>query len=225
MLVSMHQPDYLPWCGYFNKIVTADAFIFFDTAHFSKEGFHERNKIKTATGWAYLTIPMPHESAFKPLKDAKLPIDTRWANKHWRALISSYNRTPYFKEHAPYFEDLYANVGRFTTLADLNIDIITYLCQAFGIKTMFSRASDYPFDSGLKSTEAILAIIKQAGATEFLAGPSGKKYLNQPRFPEEGIKLIFQEYHEPEHTQRKQPFVAAVDLLFNEGPQAINFLR
>lgn len=228
MLISMHQPDYLPWLGYFNKIARSDNFIFFDTAGFSKGGFHERNKVKTATGWAYLTIPISHKSCFGPLKNVELTENIIWAKKHWCTFKTCYERSPYWENYSPFFENMYANINLFKTLADLNIHIISYMAKEFGLEAKLSRASDYPFDSNLKSTEAILAIIKQAGATAFLAGPSGKDYLNQPRFLEEGIILYFQDYHAPVYNQKYPPFVhglSAVDLLFNEGPKSVNYLK
>ncbi len=224
----MHQPDYLPWSGYFNKIAVSDKFIFFDTAFHSLGGFHNRNKIKTAGGWAYLTIPMPHEENFKRLMDASLPVDTRWASKHWKSMVVHYGRAPYWREYSAFFEQLYANITSFKTLADLNINIIEYLSQVFGFKAQFYRASALGVASELRSTEAILAVIPKVGATEFLAGPSGKKYLKRERFVAEKIELLFQEYHQPEYAQLFPPFVpglSAVDLLFNEGPRAINFLK
>lgn len=224
----MHQPDYLPWLGYFNKIALSDNFIFFDTASFSKGGFHERNKVKTATGWTYLTIPIPHQACFGPLNKVELPENIIWANKHWRTFKSCYERAPYWEKYSPFFEEMYLAIGSFKTLDDLNAHIITYMTKEFGLSAKLSRASDYDFDHSLKSTEAILAVIKQVGATEFLAGPSGKKYLNQTRFLEEGIKLYFQEYHHPVYNQKYPPFIpglSAIDLLFNEGPNASNYLR
>lgn len=228
MFVSMHQPDYLPWLGYFNKIARSEKFIFFDTADFSGGGFHERNKIKVDGGWAYLSIPMQHTEYFKSLKDAKLPENTIWAKKHWKSLIASYGRSRYWKDHSMFFEKLYSQIGQFITLSDLNIHIIKYMCSAFGLKAEHFRSSEFCYDPNLKSTEAILAIIRQIETTEFLAGPSGKNYLIRDRFTNEGIKLSFQEYHENEHNQRFPPFIpglSAVDLLFNEGPNSINYLR
>lgn len=229
MFVSMHQPDYLPWLGYFNKIAVSEAFIFFDTAFYSHSGFHDSNKIKTSNGWAYLTIPMAHSEDQKRLMDTMLPLaNTRWVAKHWKSLQLNYTRAPYWQEHAPFFEDLYKNIGRFKTLADLNIHIIEYMSRAFGIQTPFHRASVLGVDPELRSTEAILQIIKKVGATEFLAGPSGKKYLVKERFAEEGVKLHFQEYHEPEHPQLFPPYIpglSAVDLLFNEGPHAMRYIQ
>src|SRR5690606_16535843 len=108
-----------------------------------------------------------------------------------------------------------------------NIHIIEYMSQAFGLTAKFYRSSQFEFDRSLKSTEAILAIIKQVGASEFLAGPSGKKYLNQPRFSEEGVTLLFQEYHPIQYDQMSPPFVpgsSAIDLLFNIGSLGRKYL-
>lgn len=228
MLVSMHQPDYLPWLGYMNKIAVSDAFIFYDTAFYSLGGFHHRNKIKVNGGFAYLTIPLAHEECFKRLKDVALPSDTRWAKKHWKSLVNFYSRAPYFKEHAPFFEKFYNSVEKWKSLADLNIAVIEYLCQAFGLSAKLYRASQFDINLELRQTDAILDIIRHTEATEFLSGPSGKKYIEKEKFDAAGIKLIFQEFHEREHAQLFPPFLAglsAVDLLFNEGPRAVDYLK
>lgn len=224
----MHQPDYLPWLGYFNKIAASEIFIFFDTAFYSHGGFHDSNKIKTPTGWCYVTIPIKHSENGKRLKDVQLPTDQRWARKHWRSLVVDYGGARYWTEYSPFFEKLYSEIKQYQTLADLNIHIIEYMSQIFGLKAKFYRASTLGVSPELRATEAILQIIKRVGSTKFLAGPSGKKYLAKDRFSQEGIELLFQEYHEPEHSQLFPPFISglsAIDLLFNEGPASSKYLR
>lgn len=225
----MHQPDYLPWLGYFNKIAVSDIFIFYDTAFYSRDGFHNRNKIKTANGdWAYITVPVAHTELFKRLKDVILPADTRWAKKHWRSLEVHYRAAPYWKDYSDFFNQLYANIASVKTLSDLNIKIIEYMSGAFGCKVKFFRSSEFEINPDLRSTGAILDIIKNVEATKFLAGPSGKKYINQTEFSDAKVELIFQEFHPQEYKQLFPPFVpglTALDLLFNEGPNSINFLK
>ncbi len=216
----MHQPDYLPWQGYFNKIVSSDAFVFFDTAFYSHSGFHDSNKIKTAQGSAYLTIPTEHTEDFKRLLDVRLPKDSRWSRKHLRSLEIHYGRAPYWAEHAPFFREVYDSVDSIGLLIELNIRIIEYICSSFGIQTPLYRASVLGADMSLRSTEAIIQVIQNVGATEFLAGTSGKKYLDAAKFEAAGIRLHFQEYHERERRQLFPPFLpglTAIDLLCNEG--------
>ncbi len=224
----MHQPDYLPWLGYFNKIVVSDIFIFYDTAFYSRDGFHNRNKIKIPNGGqTYLTVPIGHTELFKRLKDVSLPNDTRWAKKHWRSLEVYYQRAPYWKDYSPFFNNLYANISIIVTLADLNIRIIEYISKILNLKAKFYRASDFEVNSELRSTDAILDIIKNVGTTKFLSGPSGKKYIERDKFEKASVELSFQNFHPREYRQLFPPFIpglTVLDLLFNEGPDAIKFL-
>jgi len=228
MKVSIHQPDYLPWMGYFNKIKDSDVFVFLDSATYSRNGFHNRNKIKTSQDWCYLTIPIPRDECFHPMKQVKLPEDNGWAKKHMQSIQSNYSKSHFWDKYKDFFDDLYNNrVGEFSTLADLNIYFIEYICKELGIKTKLLRDSQMDINHDLKSSELLLAICKSLQADKYLSGPSGKKYLDLEIFNKDNIEIEFQDYHQKSYKQLFGDFVpglSILDILFNEGTDALNYL-
>ena len=221
MTASIHQPDYLPWLAYFDKMKRADVFVLLDRAQYAKNKFQNRNKIKTANGWTYLTIPIPRTEDFKNLNEVALPQDSSWQKKHWRAIYTSYARAPYFKEHRDFFEKLYNS--QYQHLAGLNIEIIKYLKEQFGFKTKLILESEMKIDKELKATERLAAILRELGARNYISGRSGRKYLDLALFNKANIKVEFQDYQHPQYKQLFGQFIpglSAIDLLFNEGPRA-----
>ena len=107
MIVAIHQPQYLPWLGYFDKIRRADAFCFLDNVQYKKNDWQNRNRLKTAQGWQWLTVPVHYRY---PQKISEVTINNaaKWKNKHLQALISNYSRAPFFKEISDIFEKAYS---------------------------------------------------------------------------------------------------------------------
>jgi len=228
MKVSIHQPDYLPWMGYFNKIKDSDVFVFLDSATYSRNGFHNRNKIKTSQGWCYLTIPVSRKECFNPIKDVKLPEDTSWAHKHWQSIKNNYSKSPYWDKYSGFLENYYnKKIDSFATLADLNIYFIESICRELRIKTKLIRDSEMDINHDLKSSDLLLDICKSLKADSYLSGPSGKKYLDLEIFQKENINVEFQDYHSKEYNQLFGEFIpglSILDLLFNEGVDYLNYL-
>lgn len=221
MRVSIHQPDYLPWLAYFDKMKRSDLFVFLDCAQYTKNGFHNRNKIKTSSGWIYLTIPVEKSEHFKPMLEVKLPKDGSWREKHWKSILTAYGRAPHLAEHRAFFEKLYNKDSRL--LAEMNIEIMEYLKDAFGFKTKLVRESELGLDRSLKGTERLIEVLKAVKAKEYVSGPSGESYLDLAQFEKAGIQVEFQDYRHPKYRQlfgEFLPGLSAVDLLFNEGGAA-----
>jgi len=221
MKVAIHQPDYLPWLAYFDKMKKTELFVFLDCAQYTKNGFHNRNKIKTSNGWAYLTIPISRDQYFKKIIEIKLPENRSWQNKHWKSILMSYSNASYFQEHKDFFADIYQS--KFQFLADFNIEIIKYLKEKFGFKNQFVRESELKINKELKGSKRLVAILKELKADYYLSGPSGKNYLDLSLFDKEGITVEFQNYHHPVYPQLFGEFIpglSAIDLLFNCGPEA-----
>lgn len=228
MRISIHQPDYLPWLGYFNKIKNSDVFVFLDSASYSRNGFHNRNKIKTSQGWCYLTIPISRDQIFKPIKNVVLPEDSSWANKHWQSIKTSYAKAPFWNEYKDFLDDYFnVKINDFKTLADLNIYFIEKICHYLGLKVKLFRDSQLSINHELKSSELLLEVCKNLEAKSYLSGPSGKKYLDSKIFEENNIGIDFQNYQAPEYDQLFDGFIpglSILDLLFNHGPESINYL-
>lgn len=225
MRVTIHQPDYLPWLGYFDKMKRTDLFVFLDCAQYSKNGFHNRNKIKTGQGWAYLTIPVSRDQYSKNINQVVLPQDNSWKEKHWKSISISYSNASYFKEYQDFFKNIYQKDFEF--LADFNIEIIKYLKEKFAFQNKFIRESELKINKELKGTERLLAILKELGADYYLSGPSGKNYLDLSLFEKQRIEVEFQDYHQPEYPQLFGEFIpglSVIDLLFNCGPEAVEII-
>jgi len=224
MIVSIHQPQYLPWLGYFDKIRRSDIFVFLDNVQFKKNEWQNRNKIKTAQKWQWLTVPVIHRFTQK-ICEVKINNTVQWGKKHLNGLITNYSKAPFFNEYIGFFERTYAQDWQY--LADINIHIIQYLVEALGILSkMFVRASKYKSKEG--PTERLIDICKQVGGDVYLSGKDGAKYLNLEKFKKAGIKVIFQDYKHPHYLQlfeSFEPCLSVIDLLFNCGPESLSILK
>jgi hypothetical protein len=224
MIVSIHQPQYLPWLGYFDKIERSDVFVFLDNVQFKKNEWQNRNKIKTDQQWQWLTVPVIHKFGQK-INEVEINNTVRWGKKHLTALITHYSKAAFFKEHIAFLEQTYAQEWK--SLADLNMHLIKYLAKALGISnTEFVLSSEY--ESREEPNERLVDLCKQLEGDVYLSGKDGAKYLNLDAFEQEGIQVIFQDYNHPQYPQLYGDFVlymSVIDLLFNCGPESLSILK
>lgn len=228
MILSVHQPQYLPWLGYFDKIARSDAFVFLDKVQYKHREFQNRNKICTAAGWIWLTVPVITKRSHEQLIDDVL-IDNsfRWQEKHWRSIVSNYNNAEFFKDYYGFFEDMYVN-KKWEKLCDLNIYQINYFCSCLDIKTKVYFESQLGTSS--KSTERIIELCKKTKADIYFSGSGGKGYLDEKRFSDEGIELNYQRFNHPQYKQcffqsgGFNPYMSVIDLLFNKGANSRKIL-
>lgn len=225
-IVTMHQPNYLPWIGLFSKIAQADCFVIMDTFQYTKDGLIHRNKIRTNTGSGYLTIPIRKEFSRAIIKDVELPADRGWQEVHWQTIYRNYIKTAFFKEYSDYFEKLYQTKYRY--LWQINIDILRFLLVSFHINVEILTASELNLAIGLKNTDMIIEVLKKIGSKTYLSGPSGKNYLDINKFHENGLHCQFSHFEHPIYRQRYpgfEPNLSAIDLLFNIGPQSLDLIK
>ena len=226
MNVIILQPSYIPWRGYFDQILRAELFIFYDDVQYDKHGWRNRNQIKTAQGKQWLTIPVHSKGVTDgiAIKDVRIDWSKPWAKNHLKALTFAYNKAPYFKEYLPLLESFYSR--RDECLADFTIETTISLSRELGItSTRFLRSSELPGITGVK-TERLIQILKQVGATHYISGPSAHDYIEQEKFNEAGISLEYMEYNYPEYSQLYPPFdsyVTVLDLLFMTGKEATKY--
>jgi hypothetical protein len=223
-IVTIHQVNYIPWIGFFNKIKKADTFVLFDIADYEKNSVQNRNKIRTKDGWIYLTIPVSKQYYRKPFFQVKFPEDTFWMSKHWKSIEINYSKAQYFDSYKDFFKEIY--FSKFEYLSDFNEKIIRYLIKELGINVNILKSTEMNINEELKSTDLLIDILKKAEATNYLSGKSGKNYLEKEKFSD--IKLEFHEFTHPEYTQVFSPFIPAlssIDLLFNEGEKSGGFLK
>jgi hypothetical protein len=221
------QPSYIPWRGYFDQIRRADLFVFYDDVQYDKHGWRNRNQIKTAQGKKWLTIPV-HSGGVtqgRTINDVKIDWSNPWAQSHPRALTSSYNRAPCFKQYLPLLESFYAR--RDECIADFTIATTIALARELGIQhTRFLRSSELEDTTGEK-TDRLIQILKLVQATHYISGPSARDYIEPEKFIQAGIRLEFMEYNYPEYPQLFPPYdpqVSILDLLFMMGDQAGSYV-
>jgi len=218
-VVTIHQPNYLPWIGFFQKMALGDIFVILDTVQFSKDSYTQRTKIRTKEGWVWLTIPVERKYYFRPINEVCLPRNEKWKKKHKIAIISNYAKAPFFDKN---FVDQYYCNG-ITKLQEFNEFGIFYLKDKFGIETKVVRASELGINEGLKSTELLIEIVKRVGGDVYISGVSGKNYLEEEKFEKEGIEIRYFEFKPFEYPQRWEgfePYMSAIDLLFNIGDKS-----
>lgn len=222
--VAILQSSYIPWKGYFDLIHMVDEFVLFDTAQYRRNDWRNRNKIKTARGPTWLSIPV---SASHKQRIQEVEIDdASWNDRHWKTLAHEYARAPYFANYRAQFEELYRGCHE-RLLSHVNYRFLTAVCTILGIKTRFSWSSDYPKIEG--KTERLVHWCKSLNAKEYLTGPAAKDYIDEGLFAKAGIELRYMDYSGyPEYRQLHPPFehaVSIVDLIFNEGPNAPRFMK
>jgi hypothetical protein len=224
--VAIVQSNYIPWKGYFDIIGSVDEFIFLDEVQYTRRDWRNRNLIKTNTGLRWLTIPVNVKSNFSIRIDQVTVADPTWGSKHWAAIAGSYKRAPFFDLYKEVFRDLFLNQKEIY-LSRINYEFIKLINALLGITTKLSWSTDYSSLDG--KTERLVSLCKAAGATEYLSGPAARDYLNIDLFTAAGMSVRWMNYNDyPEYHQSFPPFVHGVsvlDLLFNEGHNAVDFLK
>ena len=224
MILTAHQPVYLPWLGLFHKIALAETFVYFDQVQYLPKDWMNRNKIRTKSGSIWLTVPVLRKG-YRDLKTSEIEINnsTNWQKKHLRSISLNYKKSPYFENYIPFFEDVYSRKWEF--LGDLNEYMLKWFLDELGIKVNFLNAKNFKFE-GEKSS-LILNMCKKLDASTYIFGTLGKDYANVHEFEKNNIKLIFQDYNHPKYSQLYSEFVShlsVIDLLFNHGPKSLEII-
>jgi len=219
--VTIHQPAYFPWPGYFDKIMRSDIFVYLDTVQLEKNGFVNRNRIRTPEGRTlWLTVPLiMKEHTQKIIKEMQINNSENWKKKHIKTLEQNYGRTPYFQRYFPDLKRLLESAE--SDFSAFVFKMLEYFLGVFEIPTRILKSSELNVTS--KKSQLVLDICRELGADAYFSGAMGSTYLNLPDFEREGIKVEFQEYKCTEYKQTGGDFIpglAVVDLLFNEGAEA-----
>jgi hypothetical protein len=226
MIVTIHQPEHLVWLGLLNKISQADIFVIFDDTQFKKNYFENRNKIKTAQGWTWLTVPVKSTSLNTKIKDIEISYDRDWQKKYLNTLVMNYSRAPFFKSYFPRIESIILKKHRF--IMDLNLELLFLFMELFGIKKKTIKSSELHLPENIEGgSNLCLEICRAIKADMYLAGSSGKDYLKLDCFKKAGIEVVFHEFTHPVYKQLHgdfQPFMSALDALFNLGPDAAKII-
>jgi hypothetical protein len=222
--VVILQPGYLPWLGFFEQLWRADVFVLYDDVQYDRESWRNRNRVKTAGGVRWLTVPVLTRALGRPrTRDVRIDNRRPWRRKHLETLRHAYAPAPYFAAYAGRFAALYDQPWE--RLVDLNAAAQRLLMDLLGLERAVIPASSLGIAGG--RVDRLVAICRALGATRFYEGAAGRAYLDPAAFAAAGIALEFQDYRHPVYPQLHGPFVShlsVVDLLFNCGPDSLRIL-
>jgi len=226
MKIAIHQPNYMPWLGYFYKIACCNVFVILDSVLCPGRGYVNRVKDKGPNGERWLTQPIPIKNRNKKIINQVYFADYKWREKHLNVIKNYYGATPYFKE---YFPDI-TNIIRDKTIngiSDMNSKFIFLFMEILGLKPRVYFSSELNI-SDLKSTNLLIEIVKKVGGTTYLSGLGGAKYQDEEKFKENHIELIYSDFKHSVYPQlfNKEfvPGLSVVDLIFNCGPESRKFI-
>ena len=224
MIVSINQPAYLPWLGYFDRIAQSDIHVVLDHVQFEKGSVTNRNKIKWAHGTTMLTVPVLTRGRFGNLPILATKVGQGWRKKHKASLLQSYAKAPHLNAYKHFIESVYSQ--KWTHLAPLLKFTTDYLRVDLGIETPLLYSSLLR-PVGTKS-DLVLDICQRLSATTYLSGPFGRDYLDEGAFKRAGIQIEYHEYHHPVYPQCQGSgflsHLSVIDLLMNCGPSSLGVL-
>ncbi len=219
MKVGILQSNFLPWLGYFDFIRETDLFIIHDDLQYTKGDWRNRNRIKTARGVEWITVPVHYRSTSQLIEETPIDYSTPWARRMLNRIRESYRSAPCFE---PYFSELSELLtGPAASISELNLRLLHWVCRALAIDTPIRMSGEF-HPQGTK-TERLIGILTQVNASTYLSGPAAAAYLIPEMFEQAGIRLEYKQYNYPEYEQLYPPFVltvSVIDLLFMKGGEA-----
>jgi len=224
VIVAIHQPNFLPWLGYFYKMARCDTFVWLDSVPYAKGSYTNRVKIKTAAGPQWWTVPVEtHGKLGQPILEVRTSDTVDWRKKSIMTLRTNYQGCPHFQPHADRIFEILG--GTDDRLAELNIRLIEYVAQQLGIRTPLRRSSQMAARGA--ATDLLIALSKEVGADTYLSGSGGANYQDAAAFQAAGLQLTYANYQHPVYPQAFGDFVpglSIVDLLFNAGADSARIL-
>jgi hypothetical protein len=223
MIVACHQPNYIPWPGYFYKLKLADTFVILDSVQCPRgTSWVSRNRIKTPVGQRWLTVPVQRKGlGFQRIQDVAIDNTQGWGKKHFLSISHFYARAPYFNDYIGYFEQAYKK--EWSNVADLNLTFIKQIAKWLEIDTRIVLSSELGLDS--HSSELLAEICKTIGADTYLSGSGGRKYMKDEEFKKRGIDIRYCSFNPKPYPQLWGDFLpnlSSVDLLFNCGKKGFD---
>ena len=220
-IITIHQPDFLPWLGFFDRWRRSDLYVALDDVQFLRRGWHHRDKIKTAQGPTWLTVPVKSKGRYDQLiRDVELDNGEPWRRKHLNALRGAYGKSPAFDRVFPRLEAVY---GRdHSRLVDFSLDLLETLGEMLGIKTPIRLSSELALESS--RTQRLVDLVKAHGGNVYLTGTGSRAYLEEELFQKEGIEVWWQEFEHPRYPQVHsgfEPGLSAVDYLMQCGGEGL----
>lgn len=227
--LAVMQPTYLPWLGYFNLMDLVDSFVLLDDVEFSKRSWQQRNRIRTAEGLQWLTVPVATKGrSHQNINEAKIDDTQKFPDKHIRTIQFSYSKAPYFDRYFDEFALTLREASESGKLNRINQALIRWLKGKFGIETELKTSSELSCDG--RRSELLVNISNTLDSAVYVSPPGSMNYLREEFdvFEESDVELRIQSYEHPTYPQVYDPFeshASALDLLFNVGPEALEIIR
>jgi len=225
MVIGILQPGYLPWLGFFEQMYRSDVFVIYDDVQYDKEGWRNRNRIKTANGAQWLTVPVHVRFEDHPLiYEVKIDNKANWRKKHLSSIKQNYSRSPFYKEYIGTFEDAYCREWEY--LVDIDMHFILELANCLGMggkKIVRSSSLGITGDR----MQRLIDICRMFNADTFYEGAAGRNYIDAADLVRHGIKVEYQDYKHPVYKQLYGEFIShlsVIDLLFNHGDDSLLIL-
>lgn len=230
VIVTGHQPTYLPWLGLLHKASLADVYVFMDDVDFSERDYMQRNRIKVGHDKDFmLTVPLDRKrSASKRICDIRVntsPGGGSWQEKHFQTIRTAYAKAAFYREHEPFLHHVYLD-NKWDLLSELNLFILEYFFEQFNIQTKLVVASSQDFTC--TKSDLVLEHTRRYGGSIALLGPKGRDYVDEKSFREQSIAIVYHDYVHPEYSQRFGgflPYMCCLDLLLNHGPESAEIMR
>ena len=220
-VMAAHQPNYLPWLGVLAKAVEADVFVLADDVQFSKHGYTNRNRIRTAGGWQWLTVPVRTRGrAGQRVRDVAVDEAQPWPRKHLESLRWNYGRAPHFEEHEASLEEIYGRSR--PQLLDWNLGLLRFLMDRLAIDTEVRLSSQ--LGSREAGSRRIADLARACDCDVYLSGDGGSRsYLDERVLREAGVEVRYTRFEHPRYPQcfpGFEPGMCGLDLVFNCGPRS-----
>jgi len=223
MIVAINQPCYLPWRGFFALMKAADVFVFYDDVQFTSNtsrSFFARVQLKTAGGRRWLTVPVRKSGRFGQRIDETEILGDGWPTRHCAAIRGAFQRAPFASQIEPLLATLAGHAWE--RLADLTVTTTLQMAELLGLTRRTLRAS--AMNIGGAGTERVLAVCRSLGATGYVTGHGALDYLEHEAFDAAGITVEYMDYDLSPYPQLHgafEPYVTALDVLANTGPDAL----
>lgn len=219
------QSNYIPWKGVFDMINQVDTFVFLEDVDYTKRDWRTRNKIKTANGEVWLSVPVKKSPRGTKLFEIEISQEENWQEKHYKTIVGSYKKAKYFTDYHYLLEEIYLK-RKWINLSEFNIFTTKLLAKALGVNTQFVNSVDLA-TSGIKD-DKLIEICQKLGADYYLSGPAAKDYIVNDKFEQANIQLSYIDYsHYPQYPQLHGAFdhyVTVLDILFNCGNSARDYI-
>ena len=218
-LVVIHQPDFIPYLGFFDRLQKADIYVVLDCVQYerrNKEAWNNRDRIKTANGVQWLSISTRKAPTDTMINEIIIAEESKWRKKHINIISMNYKKCPYYNEIMPYIEELYEKP--IEKLADFNLESIKMLIKLFDINIRMIMGSDLKPEGN--NNKLNVDIVKKLKCHRYLSGQGARDYHDQSYYDENGIEVVWQKFEHPIYPQPYGdfvPYLSSIDMLFNIG--------